>query len=91
MVFFEGKEVYLIYGSRVLIFSNRFEMSNFVLCIYEEVDICLMIYVFDVLLRGYWCIKIRINDIDVIVFVFLVVSIFFVDEFWIIYGLGKNV
>lgn len=91
MVFFIGKEVYLIYGSSVLIFNNRIEMSNFVLCIYEEVDICLMIYVFDVLLRGCWCIKIRINDIDVIFFIFLVVSIFFVDEFWIIDGVGKNV
>lgn len=45
--------------------------------------------VLDVCLFGYWQILIEINDVDVVVFVVLVVENLLVDEIWIIYGIGK--
>ena len=66
-------------------------MSNLAPCTHEEADTRLMIHALDALLRGHRCIKIRTNDTDVIVLGLSVVSTLPGDEFWITYGLGKNV
>ena len=87
----EGKEVYSTHGSSVLTSSNRSEMSNLAPCTHEEADTRLMIHALDASLRGHRRIKIRTNDTDVIVLALSVVSTLPVDEFWITYGLGKNV
>ena len=66
-------------------------MSNLAPCTHEEADTRLMIHALDASLRGHRRIKIRTNDTDVIVLALSVVSTLPVDEFWITYGLGKNV
>lgn len=73
MILFSGKEVYSIDGRDVFIRVGSREMEVMKFCIYEEVDSWMMLYVFDVSFCGYWKIMIRSNDIDVVIFVILIV------------------
>lgn len=81
--------MFVIYGENVFIFEDGVDTSVFASCNYEEVDLRMMIYVFDVSLYGYRRIKIRSNDIDVVVFVVFIVLIFLLDELWILFGFFK--
>ena len=87
----EGKEIYTTHGESVLSTSNRSDVDTLTPCNHEEADTRLMIHARDASIKVHGRIKIRSNDIDVVVLAVSVASSLSLEEFWVTYGSGKNV
>ena len=85
----DGKEIYATHGETVMTSSNRTEMNSLSPCSLEEADTRLMVHARDASLKGR--VKIRTNDMDVVVLAISVANILPADEMWITFGLGKHV